>query len=70
MTVPGPFESHGEGVPSHLVLTNAAGERSLWPAFAPVPAGWDALGPAADFSACRTRSAASAPAPAPSGART
>ncbi|MEU3461057.1 MbtH family protein [Streptomyces sp. NPDC006733] len=26
--------------PTHLVLRNAAGEYSLWPAFAQVPGGW------------------------------
>ncbi|WHT22663.1 MbtH family protein [Crossiella sp. CA-258035] len=30
-----------------LVLTNTAGQHSLWPEFAPVPAGWSvAFGPA------------------------
>ncbi|MFF1480472.1 MbtH family protein [Streptomyces sp. NPDC058301] len=61
--MPSPFESHGEGEPSHLVLVNAAGEHSLWPAFAPVPAGWDAVGPAADHRTCLSRLAPSAPAP-------
>ncbi|MEC4016951.1 MbtH family NRPS accessory protein [Streptomyces sp. H27-D2] len=34
--------------PTHLVLANAAGEHSLWPAFAAAPSGWTRLlGPAA-----------------------
>ncbi|MEU7017361.1 MbtH family protein [Streptomyces sp. NPDC046385] len=34
-----PFENEA-GV--YRVLTNAAGEHSLWPEFAEVPAGWEA----------------------------
>ncbi|WP_344071088.1 MbtH family protein [Streptomyces crystallinus] len=50
-----PFEARGEDEPSHLVLVNAAGEHSLWPAFAAVPAGWEATGPAASHGACLAR---------------
>lgn len=40
---PNPFDDE-EG--QFLVLRNAAGQWSLWPVFAPVPAGWtDTFGP-------------------------
>lgn len=40
-----PFDNHDQ---PFLVLTNAANEYSLWPAFAAQPAGWTCqLGPAA-----------------------
>ncbi|MFI1102155.1 MbtH family protein [Streptomyces melanogenes] len=61
--MPSPFEPRGEDEPSHLVLVNAAGEHSLWPAFAAVPAGWDVTGPAAAHRACLAR-LARAPHPA------
>ncbi|AGK75372.1 MbtH family protein [Streptomyces microflavus] len=39
-----PFDAEGQ----FLVLTNAEGQHSLWPLFAPVPAGWStAHGPCA-----------------------
>ncbi|GAA0449107.1 MbtH family protein [Streptomyces stramineus] len=47
-----PFEDHGQGEATHMVLTNAAGERSLWPAFAAVPAGWTVTLPATSHQAC------------------
>ncbi|MGW1073683.1 MbtH family protein [Streptomyces sp. NPDC002537] len=47
-----PFEDPGQGEESHLVLTNAAGEHSLWPAFADVPEGWTVVLPATGHSAC------------------
>ncbi|MFI8517799.1 MbtH family protein [Streptomyces sp. NPDC085481] len=34
-----PFENESGG---YRVLTNAAGEHSLWPDFAEIPAGWEA----------------------------
>ncbi|MCZ4123090.1 MbtH family protein [Streptomyces sp. H39-S7] len=44
MTRHSPFDADPDaaraGEPTHLVLRNAAGEYSLWPAFAPVPGGW------------------------------
>ncbi|MEU5420324.1 MbtH family protein [Streptomyces sp. NPDC020799] len=47
-----PFEDPGQGEESHLVLTNAAGELSLWPAFADVPEGWTVTLPATGHRAC------------------
>ncbi|MEU2872324.1 MbtH family protein [Streptomyces olivoreticuli] len=47
-----PFEDPGQGEESHLVLTNAAGEHSLWPAFADVPEGWTVALPASGHRAC------------------
>ncbi|MEV8633926.1 MbtH family protein [Streptosporangium sp. NPDC051023] len=39
-----PFE---DADASYLVLVNAEGQHSLWPAFADVPGGWDSVhGPA------------------------
>ncbi|WP_328666140.1 MbtH family protein [Streptomyces sp. NBC_00322] len=35
-----PFDPTGTPEPTHLVLVNTAGARSLWPVFLPVPAGW------------------------------
>lgn len=63
--MPSPFEPGGEDEPSHLVLVNAAGEHSLWPAFAAVPAGWDATGPAAAHRACLARLARAPHHPSP-----
>jgi MbtH protein len=44
MTRHSPFDADPRAVgtadPTHLVLRNAAGEYSLWPAFARVPGGW------------------------------
>lgn len=44
MTRHSPFDadprSDRAGEPTHLVLRNAAGAYSLWPAFARVPGGW------------------------------
>lgn len=69
--VPSPFDPGDDDEPSHLVLVNAAGEHSLWPAFAAVPAGWEATGPAAAHGVCLARLARAHvhPSPAtPSGA--
>jgi MbtH protein len=35
-----------------LVLVNAAGEHSLWPAAMPVPEGWRETGPEGDRATC------------------
>jgi len=37
---------------AHVVLRNAEGQHSLWPSFAPVPAGWSRVFGPADRSAC------------------
>ncbi|MCM3925469.1 MbtH family protein [Frankia sp. AiPs1] len=37
---------------SFFVLTNAEGQHSLWPTFAPVPAGWTSVHGAASRSSC------------------
>jgi MbtH protein len=44
----GPFDSGpDDGRDGHLVLEDAAGRRSLWPAWRAVPAGWTpCFGPA------------------------
>lgn len=34
-----PFDPTGTSEPTHLVLVNTAGARSLWPVFLPVPHG-------------------------------
>ncbi|MFF1546447.1 MbtH family NRPS accessory protein [Streptomyces sp. NPDC058291] len=42
-----PFDPAGPADPSHLVLVDATGHRSLWPRWMPVPAGWSTeFGPA------------------------
>jgi len=48
MTAPsGPFDPGPGGGGTHLVLANARGHLSLWPAWRAVPSGWDAhFGPA------------------------
>ncbi|GAA2785395.1 MbtH family NRPS accessory protein [Kitasatospora sp. CM 4170] len=46
-----PFEDRGDEA-SHLLLVNAAGEHSLWPVFAELPAGWRQALPAASHRAC------------------
>ncbi|WP_433607228.1 MbtH family NRPS accessory protein [Dactylosporangium sp. CA-139114] len=35
-----------------LVVRNAAGRHSIWPAHQPVPPGWEALGPERDRAGC------------------
>ncbi|KAF4406450.1 MULTISPECIES: MbtH family protein [Streptomyces] len=55
MTNPGPFDApDGPRAvePTHRVLRNAAGQWSLWPAFAPVPAGWDTVHGPAPHASC------------------
>lgn len=37
---------------SFYVLVNAEGQHSLWPTFAPVPAGWTSVHGAASRSSC------------------
>ncbi|AUY48465.1 MbtH family NRPS accessory protein [Streptomyces sp. CB01881] len=46
-----PFEDRGDEA-SHVLLVNAAGEHSLWPVFAELPAGWRQVLPAASHRAC------------------
>jgi MbtH protein len=61
-----PFEEAGPDEQSHLVLTNAAGEHSLWPAFADVPEGWTVALPATGHRACTAyleRAGAGSPSP-------
>ncbi|MFF4233585.1 MbtH family NRPS accessory protein [Streptomyces sp. NPDC001820] len=49
------FDPTGTPGPTHLVLVNKAGERSLWPVFLPVPQGWRAEhGPASHADCLRT----------------
>ncbi|GHG95009.1 MbtH family NRPS accessory protein [Streptomyces rubradiris] len=49
----GPFDAPcDEGADSHLVLENADGLRSLWPAWCAVPAGWTARFGPAPHAAC------------------
>ncbi|MCT9075729.1 MbtH family NRPS accessory protein [Streptomyces fulvoviolaceus] len=46
-TQAGPFDPGPDGQETHLVLENAQGRLSLWPAWRAVPAGWAArFGPA------------------------
>jgi uncharacterized protein YbdZ (MbtH family) len=44
-----PFDDNEQ---SHFVLINDEGQHSLWPAFAEVPDGWDAVHGPADRQAC------------------
>ncbi|MFB7128321.1 MbtH family protein [Kitasatospora xanthocidica] len=44
-----PFE---DAEASYLVLTNDEGQHSLWPAFSPVPAGWQQVFGAAGRQDC------------------
>ncbi|MFE4360354.1 MULTISPECIES: MbtH family protein [Streptomycetaceae] len=44
-----PFEDDDA---TYLVLRNAEGQYSLWPAFAEVPAGWEAVHGEADRQSC------------------
>ncbi|MEU6681028.1 MbtH family protein [Streptomyces sp. NPDC046925] len=44
-----PFENPDA---SYLVLVNAEGQHSLWPAFAEVPAGWEVVLPGGSRAAC------------------
>ncbi|WP_320774141.1 MbtH family NRPS accessory protein [Streptomyces sp. CRN 30] len=51
-----PFDAGpDDGRASHLVLVNAGGLRSLWPAWRAVPAGWTALSGPAPHATCLTR---------------
>lgn len=59
-----PFDDRGDE-PSHLLLVNEAGEQSLWPAFAAVPAGWRTVLPASSHSSCVAAAQRPAPAPQP-----
>lgn len=40
---------------AHRVVVNAEEQYSVWPADRPLPAGWTAVGPAADRAACLDR---------------
>jgi MbtH protein len=44
-----PFEADQE---DYLVLVNAEGQYSLWPAFRAVPPGWTATGPSGTRQHC------------------
>ncbi len=44
-----PFEN-AEG--EFLVLVNGEGQHSLWPSFAEIPAGWEAVAGPGDRGAC------------------
>jgi MbtH protein len=46
MTMPSPFEPTDDPEDEHLLLVNAAGQQSVWPAFAAIPAGWTVHAPA------------------------
>ncbi|GGU65477.1 MbtH family NRPS accessory protein [Streptomyces daghestanicus] len=49
----GPFDAPSdEDADGHLVLENAGGLRSLWPAWRAVPAGWTARFGPAPHAAC------------------
>ncbi|WP_210583840.1 MbtH family NRPS accessory protein [Streptomyces sp. GESEQ-35] len=51
----GPFDPGNEGQDTHLVLENANGMLSLWPAWRAVPSGWAAVSGAASYEACVRR---------------
>jgi MbtH protein len=51
----GPFDPGPEGGDTHLVLANARGHLSLWPAWRAVPHGWDARFGPAPHAACVRR---------------
>ena len=44
-----PFEGEDE---HYLVLVNAEGQYSLWPAFRDIPRGWTAVGPSGARQQC------------------
>ncbi|WP_217197735.1 MbtH family protein [Streptomyces buecherae] len=44
-----PFDDEGA---RYLVLVNAEGQHSLWPAITPVPAGWTVAHPEDSRAAC------------------
>lgn len=48
----GPFDPGAEGQDTHLVVENARGQSSLWPAWRAVPQGWSALFGPAPHEAC------------------
>ncbi|CAL9286532.1 MbtH family NRPS accessory protein [Streptomyces sp. SudanB182_2057] len=49
----GPFDAPcDDGADGHLVLENADGQRSLWPVWRAVPAGWTARFGPAPHAAC------------------
>lgn len=54
MTLPNPFDPDPDrpDEPTHLVLRNGLGQLSLWPSFAPAPAGWTAAHGVAPHRAC------------------
>ncbi|WEH38781.1 MbtH family NRPS accessory protein [Streptomyces sp. AM 2-1-1] len=48
-----PFDPAPAGAgPTHLVLENASGRRSLWPAWRAVPAGWSVGSGPATYEEC------------------
>ncbi|MGY5123618.1 MbtH family NRPS accessory protein [Streptomyces nigrescens] len=58
---PAPFDPEPDGQATHLVLENAQGYLSLWPAWRETPEGWTArLGPA-PHEACTRLVAADRP---------
>ncbi|GGM15625.1 hypothetical protein GCM10010129_69810 [Streptomyces fumigatiscleroticus] len=52
---PGPFDPSPEGRDTHLVLENAEGRLSMWPAWRTVPSGWAARSGPAPHEACVRR---------------
>ncbi|MFI9273250.1 MbtH family protein [Kitasatospora sp. NPDC052896] len=51
--MPSPFDpTDRDDRASHLVLVNASGQSSLWPAFARTPAGWTIALPATTHHDC------------------
>ncbi|MGW5735603.1 MULTISPECIES: MbtH family NRPS accessory protein [Streptomyces] len=55
---PGPFDPVDAGPdagPTHLVLTNARGEHSLWPVFRAAPEGWTTVYGPETYGRCVAR---------------
>jgi MbtH protein len=53
--VSSPFDPALDGSAGCLLLANAAGQHSLWPRFAEIPAGWTVLVPATTHRDCIDR---------------
>lgn len=49
---PGPFDPTGSQEPTHLLLADDHGERSLWPVYREVPAGWRTVFGPAPYEEC------------------
>ncbi|MDG4863097.1 MbtH family NRPS accessory protein [Streptomyces sp. T-3] len=47
-----PFNPTGSASPTHVVLLDARGERSLWPVYLPLPPGWFPLHGPASYDQC------------------